>query len=153
MNFFISSFRFKVACVCAFGVILSLVNAILLRTPPGEILGKYGFSMGAMLLLSIVLWRPAFTYFKADPQSLWKRWGAAGRMPSAEEYREVRFERFYPKTKYALMRDPTTGHRISTTLLKCSCFDFHKKRAPCKHMFKLACLTEASAETDTRSRG
>jgi hypothetical protein len=153
MNFFISSFRFKIACVCFFGVLLSFANAILLEMPLAEILGKYGFSIGLMLVLSIVLWRPAFTYFKADPASLWRRWGDLGRMPPAAEYEEVRFDRFYPKTKYALMRDPTTGYRVSTTLLKCSCFDFHKKRAPCKHMFKLACLTGASADSDARSRG
>jgi hypothetical protein len=150
MNFFISSFRFKIACVSFFGAALSVVNALLNGTPAADIIGKYGFSIGLMLLLSAVLWRPAFTYVRTDPKLLWQRWGTAACTSAAEESEEVRFERFYPKTKYALTRDPT-GYRVATTLLKCTCIDFRKKRMPCKHMFKLARLTGALAEENMRT--
>ncbi|MDR2132803.1 MAG: hypothetical protein LBP30_05585 [Clostridiales Family XIII bacterium] len=146
MNFYISSFRYKIACVCFFGAVLSLANALLLKTPPEEILGRYGLSLCAMLALSFALWRPAFAYVREDARSLWEgRWDGPARTPAAEERERLRFERFYPKTKYALMRDPA-GHRVATTLIACSCVEFRKKRAPCKHMFELARLTGALTE-------
>jgi hypothetical protein len=147
MNFYISTFRYKVACISFFGAVLSFVNAVLMGTPLQEIFGKYGFSMAFMLILSFGLWRPAFLYVRTDSKSLWRKWGAAWRAPSEDASEEFRFERFYPGTKYALMRDPA-GHRIATSLTGCNCADFRKKRVPCKHMIKLARLTGAFADAD-----
>lgn len=138
INFFISRFRYKFAFACVAGVIIMLVNAALLHMPLQEVFADYGIALAVLLALGIYFWYPAFRYFRIEPAEIWSKWGASGRRKEKSEFADIRFDRVYENTRYALLKEPDKGYRIMATLENCTCVEFRKNQIPCKHMCKLA---------------
>lgn len=142
MNYYISTARYKCALVCIAGAVIIAVNELLMGMSVSELLITYGIAVAFLLIMGFFLWRPAYVYASSDAAKLWDKWGIYGKRgaEAAEvvQAEDVKFERVYKKTKYGLLKDPSKGYRIATTLTSCTCMDFRKNRIPCKHMYKLA---------------
>jgi energy-coupling factor transporter transmembrane protein EcfT len=138
MNYFISTFRYKMACVFLAGAIITVVNGWLNGIPAKELLASFGVSITFMLIVSFILWLPAFKYALASPTAVWDMWGNAGKSTAREMFEGVTFARVYNRTKYGLLKEPSGGYRVAATLASCTCQEFRKTHTPCIHMCKLA---------------
>lgn len=138
MNFYISKFRYKLAFACGAGIIIMIINGFIRNIHFLQMIKDYGTVFAVLLIMSVLLWYPAFKYVATDPREIWKRWGRWAVEKSREEFEEFHFDCLYKKTKYGLTKEPGKGYRTMTTLESCNCVEFRKYRKPCKHMCKLA---------------
>lgn len=74
--------------------------------------------------------------------TIWRRWSdVAGEGASARKRRAIDGEltpiRIYPDSKKGVFSG-SEGGKYHTSLKKCSCPDFQKRKVPCKHMYYLA---------------
>ena len=81
-------------------------------------------------------------YIKTPAERLWKRWTfVEGEKAQARKeraaYGELTPTYIDTELKYGLFTG-ATGGKYRTTLRRCSCPDFKKRKVPCKHMYYLA---------------
>ena len=81
-------------------------------------------------------------YIKTPAEKLWKRWAfVEGEKAQARKeraaYGELTPTYIDTELKYGLFAGATNG-KYRTTLRRCSCPDFKKRKVPCKHMYYLA---------------
>ena len=81
-------------------------------------------------------------YIKTPAEKLWKRWAfVEGEKAQARKeraaYGELTPTYIDTELKYGLFAGATDG-KYRTTLRRCSCPDFKKRKVPCKHMYYLA---------------
>lgn len=81
-------------------------------------------------------------YIKTPAEKLWKRWTfVEGEKAQARKeraaYGELTPTYIDTELKYGLFAGTTNG-KYRTTLRRCSCPDFKKRKVPCKHMYYLA---------------
>ncbi len=92
--------------------------------------------IAAALLLSDIL------YIKTPAENIWKRWTfVEGEKAQARKeraaYGELTPTYIDTELKYGLFTG-ATGGKYRTTLRRCSCPDFKKRKVPCKHMYYVA---------------
>lgn len=138
MNFYISKFRYKLAFACLSGIFILLISGKILHMSFYVIFRDYGTAFAILLIMSFLLWYPAFRYVRSDAKEIWERWGSLGRQKEREEFENFQFDRVYKNTRYGLTKEPGKGYRTMTTLENCNCPEFRKNHTPCKHMYKLA---------------
>lgn len=98
----------------------------------------YTFTLGGCC----VAWLHDVYVAFAPPAAIWRRWSdVSGEAAEARKRRALEGEltpvRIYPESKKAVFAG-SEGGRYHTTLTKCSCPDFQKRKVPCKHMYYLA---------------
>lgn len=101
-----------------------------------------------LVILSLILYYSARKTICTPASTLWAKWNEV----PMNEAQSRRFDRaiecgFTPKTinldaKFAIIVG-SEGKAYKTTLTKCTCPDFKKRRLPCKHMYFLAVQTKA----------
>ncbi len=118
------------------------VPVILLITMPTWITLIIGCFVLFVLLAFAVIW-PQIKYNKAEAKDLWNPWhdcitdpNQCRRVAEALEpdFTLKSLDQTFKRAKFASAK----GRTYTTTLLKCSCGDFHSRKLPCKHMYKLA---------------
>ncbi len=85
---------------------------------------------------------PEILYYRKTATEIWKKWDDVHHSNKQQERidkamnGDVTPKKIYPKSKCATF----VGYQgnYQTTLLRCSCPDFKKRRVPCKHMYYLA---------------
>ncbi len=134
---FFNKWKLALAALFAISAPYSLI------TPPPEqtfyesvIVAIVCLLIAAALLLSDIL------YTKAPAEKLWKRWAfVEGEKAQARKeraaYGELTPTYIDTELKYGLFAGATNG-KYRTTLRRCSCPDFKKRKVPCKHMYYLA---------------
>ena len=99
--------------------------------------------VGSCILVAILLILPELLYFMRPAASLWAKWSEVH--TSQEQMK--RYDRALDGDLTPLWTDSNAkcacfvggqGGKYRTLLTKCSCPDFKKRNAPCKHMYYLA---------------
>lgn len=97
----------------------------------------FSWAISAMCIL------PETMYFRKDAVELWNRWNKTNESQKQHERMEralsgnVTVKRISTKSKCATFIG-TSSKPYRTTLCSCTCPDFKKRKAPCKHMYYLA---------------
>ncbi|MCX4270528.1 MAG: SWIM zinc finger family protein [Lachnospiraceae bacterium] len=100
------------------------------------------FSTIICLIIAISPMLSDVLYIKTPAERLWKRWTfVEGEKAQARKeraaYGELTPTYIDTELKYGLFAGTTNG-KYRTTLRRCSCPDFKKRKVPCKHMYYLA---------------
>lgn len=138
---FISTLRGKIGVVCLLAPIIYITRSMMAGATLGAIISYSWMFLLFLIFLGGSFLIPDVSYLMSDAKAMWDNWGISRRAYKESDYKRVSFQGFYPKTKYAITRDPD-GRRISTTLLRCTCRDYKKNRRPCIHMHKLAAMLD-----------
>ena len=137
--------RFKSASfvfAVLFLVLAIAVPVVLLITMPAWITLIIGTFVLFALLAVAVIW-PQIKYNKAEAKDIWRGWhdcitdpNQCSRMAEAlsPDFTLKSLEKDFKRATFANAK----GRKYTTTLLKCSCGDFHSRKLPCKHMYTLA---------------
>ena len=105
---------------------------------PGEII----FSIIICLLIAVVPLLPDIIYLQTPAKKSWSHWKyVEGNKDNLRKgrasYGELTPLYIDTELKYGTFSG-STGGKYRTTLRRCSCPDFKKRKAPCKHMYYIA---------------
>lgn len=113
-----------------------------LFTPNPYGIGNAIISTIICILIAVCPIMSDILYIKTPAEKLWKRWAfVEGEKAHARKeraaYGELTPTYIDTELKYGLFAGATDG-KYRTTLRRCSCPDFKKRKVPCKHMYYLA---------------
>ena len=120
--------------------IICVPGCIVTPNPYG--LGNAIISAIICVLIAICPILSDIVYIKTPAEKLWSRWKfVEGEKAQARKeraaYGELTPTYIDSELKYGLFTGTASG-RYRTTLCRCSCPDFKKRKVPCKHMYYLA---------------
>ena len=128
------------------------VIAIISSASEGKLDARMIAGIVMLFAIAVALALSAAKTINSPASVIWSKW--AGVPPSEAQIR--RLERgiecgFTPKkvdldAKYAVIVGASDQKPYKTTLTRCTCPDFQKRKLPCKHMYYLALQTGAIDE-------
>lgn len=113
-----------------------------LFTPNPYGLGNAIVSAFVCLLIAICPLLSDILYIRTPAEKIWNRWSFVDGMGADQRKERAEIGQLTPMYidttfKYGFFSD-SHGGKYRTTLKKCSCPDFQKRKVPCKHMYYLA---------------
>lgn len=132
---------FKVWKIIVFVIfIICFLGCLFTSNPYG--IGNAIFSAIICLLIAICPLLSDILYIKSPAEKLWNRWKSVDGIKAEQRKERAAIGELTPiyidtKFKYGTFSG-STGGNYRTTLRRCSCPDFKKRKVPCKHMYYVA---------------